>query len=752
MKIFFTFILILSTASVLAAELDSIKLFSVVPYERPTSSTQTFTSKFKVGIGDLIRVDISQEVKNKVAPYAMDLAPYFKKQGELDAFVTHLVDVGRTQIIGSHLSDEKLIKFYGYLGNELVGEIFDRILVKEGVQDRERRELWVKKVLAPFNACIARSQNSQYDASHCMDALTSSLVANAGVGLVYELTRSNLIKSVPENKRAEFELEQVNNYKNCANKTEIKPQVVKSCALTAMRMGVLKVTNAKLSKSITNAASSPASAKAIKQAVWGPYQNCSQQVGSNHETELTLSQQFMECIDDLVKNTGMQLVQDKIQTTKAITSNFSKAEIASLAKEKMADFKDCFEEAKNNNYRRDGMVETDKCENKITNQITYKVVTKTLQATADETFKKDSQFASRFADEGKNIIDQCWSDTQTANERESCLRKTVKKFTLNIAKFKLDRSIPNDLSIKQNLSETSIKKLDDCLEEKLPSNISSAADLTAQVKKCTNELTRTSARAVASESIRVKARESNLPPDQVEALIKKNVDQNFMNCIGNPPTDASLDSCSANLKKDTAIALASSLVRANATGKMSEPEVNQLVNQLVTQEFIGCLGAKPNDGAISNCVANLTQKATRNIVLAYEKKQFKEQLNADFTPKELRETENNFIACTSKSIPPEKVSSEMDECTKEFSLNFAKKLGALKLNNLMRSVLGSEEFQAQKQTIDGILEKYNECIDSLKALSMKDQLRKTQHLHRGPAETRSQFCECNCQSLDEQSR
>jgi len=75
----------------------------------------------------------------------MDLAPYFKKSGELDAFITRLVDVGRAKIIGSSLSDDKLIKFYGFLGNELVGEILNRIMAKEGIQDTARRGLWMKK-------------------------------------------------------------------------------------------------------------------------------------------------------------------------------------------------------------------------------------------------------------------------------------------------------------------------------------------------------------------------------------------------------------------------------------------------------------------------------------------------------------------------------------------------------------------------------------------------------------------------------
>jgi len=351
-------------------------------------------------------------------------------------------------------------------------------------------------------------------------------VANAGVGMVYELSRSQLSKSLPENKQNEFNLEQVNNFKSCTSKTAMKPQNIKTCALSAMRIGVLKITDSKLSKSINGAASSPAAAKAIKQAVWTPYQFCSQKVGSDSNSEQTLSQQFMECIDDLVKNTGMQLVQDKILNTKVISAHFTKQEVNALAKEKIAQFKECFEDAKKDNLRKDGMVETTKCENQMTNQITYKVVTKTLAGTAEETFKKDESASARFAQEGKKIIDSCWNDNQSSLERENCLRKTVKNFTLNVAKFKLNKSIPDELAIKTTLAESSLKNLEACLEKQLPTNISSAPDLTGNVKKCTNELTRTSAREVAGESIRVKARESNLPDEQIEELVKKQLIKN----------------------------------------------------------------------------------------------------------------------------------------------------------------------------------------------------------------------------------
>ena len=79
--------------------------------------------------------------------------------------------------------------------------VVDKILNTEGVTDQSRRDLWVKKILAPFQTCISKSKNSQYDASHCMDALTTSLVPSIGEGIVYELSRSKLNASLPKNQR-----------------------------------------------------------------------------------------------------------------------------------------------------------------------------------------------------------------------------------------------------------------------------------------------------------------------------------------------------------------------------------------------------------------------------------------------------------------------------------------------------------------------------------------------------------------------
>lgn len=715
-------ILVCNSPFIEAGELDTISIITPTSYIRPTSSTQTFKSRVKVGVGDLINTDVVAEVKSKINPYKKDLAAYFSTQGELDNFIDKIVIGGKNATLGNDLSDAKLIRFYEYLGNNLIGSLADKILNTEGVKDPARRTLWVNKILAPFKTCVAKAKNALYDANHCIDALTSSLVPSTGIGLVYELSRKSLSSSLPENQRQKFNTDQTLLYKSCMRVSAGEASDVKKCALEAMKAGVLKITDPKLSKTINESSSSAASAKSIKQSVWPVFNQCTEKVGGNPSNKAGLNVQFMDCIDSLVENTGFLLVQDKVSNNATIKSNFSNTEVGKLALDKAESFKECIVEQKKKNQRKDGMLDTTKCENSITNEITYKVVLKSLTETANDSFKDNLADRTKAATEGKKLLDACWNNDQSNQSRESCLRKTILSFSEVIATAKLDDAIPDDIKVKKTLTANALKDLKSCLEKNLPTNISEAKNLNAQTGLCSNRLTVSLAQKVAAESIRAKAAEQNMSETATNQLIKTLVDQKFMGCIGSSPSDDKLDACSGELKKNAAITLASSQIRANAEGKVTPAETDKLVASLVNQKFASCLGNNPSDAKLNDCVGDLTKSATRSIVLAYQKKQIKEQLNADFTPSKLKPVESDFIICTEKDYPADKVSKAMDECTKNFALGFARSLGELKLNSLMKSVLGTNGYDEQKTNLDAILGKYNECLNDLKKFSMEDGL------------------------------
>ncbi|MFA6238334.1 MAG: hypothetical protein WC635_13455 [Bacteriovorax sp.] len=723
MKRLLTFILLLSNSSFLiAAELDKIDIITPTSYERPSTFSQTVTSQIKVGLGDLFNKDVVAEVKKKIGPYKSKLSAYYPAPGEFDAFVNSVAVKGKDSTIGNNLTDSNLITFYSYLGTNLIGAVADKVLSTEGIKDPARRMLWVNKLLAPFQACTVKAMNALYDASHCLDALSSSLVQTIGVALTYELSRQNLSSKLSSGEQQNFNIEQTNLYKSCVRKTAGESEDVKRCALQAMKAGLLKIAEPKLTEAINKSASSNAAAKTIKQTVWPGFNQCTQKVGSNPKDPKELSDQFVDCVDNLLVTTGVQLVQDKVNNNSTIKANFSKAEIGKLAAEKAERFKTCINDQKKKNNRVDGMLDTDKCENLLTNEITYRVVLKSLSQTASETIKSNPAAINKASLEGRQLLDQCWRNEQSEKERESCLRQTILSFAQVIATLKLNDAIPDELSSKKELTKAALKELVTCLEKNLPANISEADNLNAKTNLCSNKLTVSTAQKVARELIRSKARSQKMAETDIDDLITTFVDEKFMSCIGNSPGDAVLDKCSGELKRNAALTMAASQIRLNAEGKVNPSEIEVLVSTLVNQKFSTCLGNNPSDSKLDICIGDLTKNATRAIVLSYEKKQIKEQLNADATPEKLKPVEQEFMACTDKNYPIEQVSKSLDECTKTFALGFARALGDLKFKTLMQSVLGTQEYNDQKKNIDDILSNYNKCLDDLKKISLEDGL------------------------------
>jgi hypothetical protein len=679
-------------------------------------------SKTEVVVANLLDVDVIAIVEKKIALHKKELAAYFSNAEELDSFIDKTVVNGKNSIIGDHLTDPKLIKFYGYLGTNLIGTIADKILNANGLSDSERRSFWVNKILAPFQECISSSKNALHDADRCLSALTSSLVPSIGIGIVYELSRQNLSSSLPEDQKSNFNIQQTDFYRSCIKRTQANANDVQNCALQAMKNGILKITDPKLSKAIDGYASSPMASQVIKKTVWPTLDFCIQKIGPDPKTKVALKEQFMGCIDDLVKNTGAQLVQDKIKNNSSIKSNFTSAEVGKLVLEKTENFKACTDDQKKKNNRKDGIIDTSKCGDTITNEVTYKVVLKSLSQKAIDSFKKDPSIGLKIAGEGKHFLDLCWNNEQSEEERESCLRKTIYSFSDSIAANKLDKAIPNNLRIKQDLIQSSLKQLSTCFDKNLPQNISVASNLNEQIGSCSDKLTIDVAKKVAQESLRSKGLKLKMDELETSKLVSTYVDQKFMSCIGSKPTDEKIDSCSGELRKNAALAISSSEIRKKSIGKVSPIETENLVTTLVKQRLSTCLGNNPNDSKLDDCVGELTKKATKAIVLSYGKQQIKEQLNSDKTPSKLRPIEDAFTACTDRNYPTEKISEALDECTKNFALDFARTLGDIKLNSLLKSILGTEGYNDQKKSIDNILDKYNQCLDDLKKLKMEEGL------------------------------
>ena len=473
--------------SIEAAELDPISLITPVAYNRKSSMAETAKSKIKSGTASTFSVDIEKRVLSKIAPYNADLRGYFSSQADLDKFLKSIIQRGVREYL-SDVTDANLIKFYKYLGNNLIGALSSRILEKEGVKDSSRRDLWTKKILVPFNDCIANANNSQYDANHCLEALTSSLVPSAGISVVFELTRTNLSSTLPLNERNTFNIEQVNRYKTCMKTTKSSSSDVKKCALTSMKAGVLKVTDKSLTKIINDKSSSKVKAAAIKKLVWPTFESCSGKVGLNPNSKESYPDQFKGCIDNLVQATGAELVEDKITTTPSIAAVFSASEVNKLALDKSFQFKACAENQKKKGAEVNGMLDTSICETAITNDVTYKVVSQTLRNTAADSFKKNKTQANKVSNEAIKLLDQCWNKNQSSSAGEACLRKTIVALSGTIATIKLDEAIPDNTPGKAKLTKSSVADLTQCIDKVLPKNISESSNLTNKIDGCIDNM------------------------------------------------------------------------------------------------------------------------------------------------------------------------------------------------------------------------------------------------------------------------
>ncbi len=843
-------------------ELDDISLITPKDYKFESSLRETFTSNLAATAASTFKIDISKRVFARVEPNRTDLQAYYPNNGELDTFVNKVVQEG-IRVHLKEVNDSSLSQFYKYLGNNLVGKFADRILEKEGVSDPERRKLWAEKLTEPFNKCMAKVKNFQYDSDHCLSALIDSLVPSAGVGIVYELSRSNLNSTLTSDKALEFNKDQVERYRKCLPPNQKTSGAdVKQCALSTMKVGVLNITGPSLNNIVDSKASKPENAEAIKLVAMFSFNSCTNKVGSDPKVKTSLSTQFMDCIDNLVGMAGTLLVQDKIENTSIIAKSFTPTELKKLSSEKGSQFKKCAEEQKLKGIRSKGLLNIDECERTITNEVTYKVVSKILGATAEKTLKFDKAIANKTSAEGEKLLASCWSNTQTSTAREACLKKTIVTFSQNLSSLKLEESIPDSMPGKSELTKSSVASFAVCIESNLPSNISESTDLTQRIDQCTGKLTRNVALKVADHLIRDTAK-GNLTEAQTNTLINKLITTDFAKCIGDLPSDEQLAKCTDTLSKKAALQISEVsfskevfgyiekaggfkkigltksdadqfLLALNSSNKICiespskvpvmehvnsclkksiksiatyfgeaqfnksigtmyagrENEKAQLENRF-RQSLDECLSSKDSaDYSISDytknlyvcsekvgfsttmevgkdqvetalttyikdrpnlnlsqkreslrseilghfqdclkkstqateCIDELKREATKNIVLSYGAVETKVQLNTNTSPDALKDVESAFTQCTEKKLAGEELSLHLDKCTKNYALNFARVLGALKMNYLMLQTLGSVEYKNQKSTIDTAIDAYNSCLKKLEDIEMKDGL------------------------------
>jgi hypothetical protein len=659
-----------------AGELDAINLVTPKSYDLKSTGTETNKSRIKILAARLTGYDFKKDIKATIAPFNSQLIGYFPNQAELDNYVDKIVDDGMKQKL-TKVDDPNVKSFLKYLGNNLIGGFVDKILEGEGIKDKSRRSLWMEKMIAPFNKCIDSSWNASYDSQHCLAALSASLVPNTGVALAYELSRENLGAKLPESDRPKFNEAQAKLYIDCILKTKLDASNVKGCALYSMKEGILKISDISLTKTLTEKASTPEKAQEIKKNITPAFKACVAQVGSDLKNKTSLPDQFNICATALTIEAGASVVIDSITTNPLMNNVMSKERIAKIALEKSAEFKKCL-----NNDASD--VKLQECGDRLKKQTTAEVAAESfanevqayLLKARNEDLTNQVKPMTIIQEDLDNFLNNlntsntdCLNDSAEKVEEHanSCIKASVKK----IAFFLADKRFKHTLGSRFDKSLDRLKELekgfhtalDQCLDSRKDKKYT-VTDYTTNLYICSNSVSRSTALTA-----------------------------------GKDITGQSIN----EFLRDTPL-------------KKLKPLRDELYLDL-TRQLASCLDTLVDT---SVCTDNLLKKATQKIVVNFGKSEIMAELSTEKMPQALLDVEKKFVACTEVKLKGDPLAAHLDECTKNYALSFAKELGTLKLNHLLASALGSDEYKKQKKTIDGFVSKYHACLKGLEKYNVED--------------------------------
>lgn len=762
--IFSLCIVLPSFTSVQAGEVDKFPLLKTEDYNFEAGGNTR--SKFILFIGDSVgAVDLGQKVKDSMKAYEKDLGAYFKP-GELNTFIDQINVRTKRDVIKGDLSDAKARQVLSIFGNELIGKIADRIMEKQGVKDKARRDLWVAKILGPYNQCNRRATNAYYHSKQCLEALAGSLVPNTGTALVYELSKANLASNLAAHEQPAFLDQQVNHYLGCIRKAGSDPSAgeVTNCSIAAMKIGVKNVTKTSLAKQVMPSVDgNKAQYQKIENAVYPQFQGCVDSVGGNPNADLV--KEFYGCIDTLVMNTGGEVVSFKINSTPAITQSFSKNEVSKLSAEKIQEFKLCMRDLQKRNIRKDGMLDTTVCETKVTNSITYAVIMNSFDETAKSSASSPKEH-SVLLQKGKKALDSCWNPSMAVATRESCIRKSVISFADSVAVVSFDKAIPSDLKAKATIQRDGLAELKKCLETNLPKNPSEDSGLNSKIDKCKYGVTLSVAVKTAEESIKDLGKD--LPPAKLQAMLKSIVHDDFKKCLGKEPSDKVLDRCSNDLKITSAKEISEALFAKNIDDFVTKNGGAQKLGltdttianykQTLTRETNQCIEQGKSQADVMVPINKCLKGSIKNLALYLGNAQFSastndmykdrkadgDRLSANFQ-KSLREC---LAAKDSAQHSIGDYTANIDTCSDKVGKSAMLTVGTdqidFSLNNYLADAPNNNQAQARAQIRTKLLGTFQQCLKTSKDTNpcidnMKRDATQTIVLAYGASQVKSQL-------------
>lgn len=695
MKILLAILFTMVASHLYAGELDAISLVEPVSFQKPSSQINTVRSRLLTGVARLLNIDVKAKAKKQIEPYYGDLKGYFKSEEDLNAFVNKVIDGGVSSSLSQdkltkdgqtskvmHISDKGLIAFYRHLGNELVGGLMDKILEAEGLTNKTRRTAWIGKLTSSFNKCIDVAVNSQWDADHCIKALSASILPNMGVALVYELSKENLSPLLSSKKRASFNGSQAEGYKGCISQQQATTASVKDCAVKTMKSGVLKISDGAIEQALS-AKVTESKAKEIKKVILPGFKNCIEKIGINEQSKVPLRDQFNDCVTYVTKEGGSSVVVELISNHELIKSSYPKEKLPLIAKEKSNAFKKCLGDDASKK-------KIDKCTESLTiatakelTEINFSQKLREFLETARISDLENGVTPLQISEEDlKVFLDNLNKTTAACLDKEvkgvldddinSCAKASTKEIVLFIAKKRFDlttakkyASRPGDLKPIETQFYDSLNK---CLDSKDAKEFT-ITNYTDNITPCTNDLTDKTALAIGTDVV-------------TQALAENLAD----------------------------------------LPKRSFKKEREKIKTEVIGEFSKCLAAKRV--GTPACTDQLLRSAAQSIVPFIGQAQVEEALSTSKLPTPLLYIEDEFFECTNYDLKGEKLTEHVELCSKTYALDLARALGKIKLNSTMEKTLGSDEFKKQKITMDALLDQYNLCLNEASKYDLQTGLAK----------------------------
>lgn len=721
-------------SGIFASSEQSVELIIPKPYAPEKGFFATATSMFLVDtIGEFKSIENS--VRKKLEPYEIALSKYYTKN-ELDTLITETMEVVNNKIIKDDMTDARAIATGRYIGKELVGKMFERVLEVEGIKDEKARKVWKDKLLKPFERCMNQSRNFLYDGAGCIGSLTAALIPNVGLAMTYEMSKSKLSPILPEDQRNSFIEGRVRDYRLCfMNDRKKDAEAVKGCALDSIKVGVMAVTKKKVSDTIDATTSDPKIYNDIMSKSMPPFQKCMGEIGKGLPRNKPYDYQINRCLDGVVSIVGQGLIPVKIGENPAVTNNLTSAQISLLVPQKKEEFKKCIDEMVKKDQRVGGSIDSKECEMRITNDVTKSVVLSIFDSNARKNLGPINKgLADSVAKKATDLLEGCWHQKIAGDEKNKCLKDSISTLSIDIANEKIRKELPKENEQTTKIRANLMSGFEGCLNKGLSGDIATDPNLSSKVTGCATELTKNSAMKIAEYQLSEIIGDKVSGPEKVQ-IINKHVYRDLEHCLGSAPSEEILASCVTNLKKNASrdIAILSfsaeidKFIKENG-GKdrlgIKTSDIQKLKSQL-ERDLASCL-EKINDKDPMPQINQCIKGQVFNLATTLGDYQFNASVGSLYKGRESvqhifhEEFTGNFKGCLNRAQGEDyDLNGYMDNlktCTNEVSSKTMYSMGRdqiqFALTQNLKDKPGVDRKQQREALTISLLAPYKECLDT----------------------------------------